>query len=404
MTKSQKFIDKYRQISYNFIYFCASGCTSLLLLAQTQWPASSVGAGVFIAIIEKLVLSTIRDVAAKANVHPSTVSRVFSGNARISERTRRRVLAAAKTLNFQPNAIARSLSVRRTHTIGLVIPHVYEGYFEDSFFPQIMNGLLAVTYANQYRLLVSGCESYSDEIVQTLQILGSRQADGIIVTSGRLDVNTVGELREHGVPLVLIGHPPEQHEDVGWVDANNCEDTRGVIARLIELGHRRIAYVGGDPDTRVVKERLEGYQQAMSAAGIEINPAWIDYGYFAEDGGYQAVSRTRVGDDLPTAYYAANDLMAAGILRALRERSIAVPDAVSVVGTNDSPEASHMAPMLTSLRVPYKQIAVTAAQMLIDAIKEDTLPVGHRLLSSQLIERETTAQCRLAENMNRITD
>ncbi|MBX2999776.1 MAG: LacI family DNA-binding transcriptional regulator [Caldilineaceae bacterium] len=338
-------------------------------------------------------MSTIRDVAAKANVHPSTVSRVFSGNARISERTRRRVLAAAKSLNFQPNAIARSLSVRRTHTIGLVVPHVYTGYFEDSFFPQIMSGLLDVTYAHHYRLLVSGCESYADEIVQTLQILRSRQADGIIVTSGRLDVNTVGELREQGTPLVLIGRPPDQHGDVGWVDADNQEDTRRIIARLIELGHRRIAYVGGDPDTRVVKERLEGYQQAMTAAGIAVNPAWVDYGYFAEDGGYQAVGRTQTGDNSPTAYYAANDLMAIGILRALRERQIDVPGAVSVVGTNDSPEASHLRPALTSLRVPYKRIAAIAAHMLINAIKEDSLPTGHQILSSQLIERETTAQC-----------
>jgi DNA-binding LacI/PurR family transcriptional regulator len=134
----------------------------------------------------------------------------------------------------------------------------------------------------------------------------------------------------------------------------------------------------------------------MTAAGIAVNPSWIDYGYFAEDGGYQAVGRTQTGDDSPTAYYAANDLMAVGILRALRERSIAVPGAVSVVGTNDSPEASHMSPPLTSLRVPYKQIAATAAQMLITAIKEETTPTGHYLLSSQLIERETTARCLLS--------
>ena len=338
-------------------------------------------------------MSTIRDVAAKANVHPSTVSRVFSGNARISDRTRRRVLAAAKALNFQPNAIARSLSVRRTHTLGVIVPHVFKGYFEDSFFPEIMSGLLDVTYANEYRLLVSGCESYNDEIVQTLQILATRQADGIIVTSGRLDVNTVGELRVQATPLVLIGQPPEQHNDVAWVDADNCEDTRKVIARLIELGHRRIAYVGGDPDTRVVKERLEGYCRAMHEGGIAVDPSWIDYGYFAEDGGYQAVQRTQAGSTPPTAYYAANDLMAIGILRALRERQIAVPDAVSVVGTNDSPEAGHLSPALTSLHVPYREIAAAAAQMLIDAIKEDVTPTGSRIFASTLVERQTTAVC-----------
>jgi DNA-binding LacI/PurR family transcriptional regulator len=274
-----------------------------------------------------------------------------------------------------------------------VVPHVFKGYFEDSFFPQIMSGLLDVTYANQYRLLVSGCESYKDEIVQTLQILGSRQADGIVVTSGRLDVNTVGELREQETPLVLIGRPPEQHKDVAWVDADNREDTRKVIDYLLGLGHRRIAYVGGDPDTRVVKERLEGYQQAMSEAGIPIDPTWIDYGYFAENGGYQAVHRTQVGSNPPTAYYAANDLMAIGILQGLYDRNLAVPAAVSVVGTNDSPEARHLRPALTSLCVPYRRIAAMAAQILIDAIKEGTTPRRSHLLTSQLIERETTAKC-----------
>lgn len=336
-------------------------------------------------------MATIRDVAARANVHPSTVSRVFSGNARISERTRRRVLAAARMLNFQPNAIAQSLSVKRTRTIGLVVPHVYQGYFDDSFFPQIMSGLLEATYANHYRLLVSGCQDYKDEIVQTLQILGSRQADGIVVTSGRLDVNTVGELRGCQTPLILIGRPPVQHHDIGWVDADNVGDTRRVIEYLINLGHRRIAYVGGDPDTRVVNERLEGYLQAMSEAGLLFEPTWINYGFFAEDGGYQAVQRTMSGRHPPTAYYAANDLMAIGILRGLSERGIAVPHNVSVVGTNDSPEAAHLQPALTSLRVPYRQIAATAGEILISSILEGTLPSGSRLLTSQLIERETTA-------------
>lgn len=334
-------------------------------------------------------MSTIRDVAAKANVHPSTVSRVFSGNASISELTRRRVLAAAKTLNFQPNAIARSLSVQRTHTIGLVVPHVYPGYFDDSFFPQIMRGLLTVTYANQYRLLVSGCESYGDEITQILTILGTRQVDGIIITSGRLDVNTVGTLREHTVPLVLIGRPPAQHADAAWVDADNMQDTRRVIEHLIALGHRRIAYVGGDPDTRVVKERLDGYQQAMAAAGLRICPHWVDYGYFAEEGGYQAVQRIHSDKETPTAYYAANDLMAIGILRALHERNISVPGQVSVIGTNDSAEASHLVPALTSLRVPYGEIAAEAARILITAIQQGALPARHHVVASQLVERAT---------------
>ncbi len=303
------------------------------------------------------------------------------------------MLAAAKILNFQPNAIARSLSVKRTHTIGLVVPHVYTGYFDDSFFPQMMRGLLRVTYANQYRLLVSGCESYTDEITQTLTILGTRQVDGLIITSGRLDVNTVGTLRTHEIPLVLIGRPPDHHADTAWVDADNAQDTCMVITHLIGLGHQRIAYVGGDPDTRVVKERLDGYQQAMSAAGLPIYPQWIEYGYFAEEGGHQAVQRIHVGAEAPTAYYAANDLMAIGILRALRERNVSVPGQVSVIGTNDSAEASHLSPPLTTLHVAYTEIAAAAAEILISAIQGGVLPDRHQVIASNLIERATVGPC-----------
>ncbi len=334
---------------------------------------------------------TIRDVAARARVHPSTVSRVFSGHAQISPRTRQRVLEAAQALNFRPNAIARSLSVQRTQTIALVVPHVFEGYFQDAFFPQLMAGLLAVTYSHGYRLLLGGCESYSDEIVQILDILRTRQADGIVVASSRLDVDTVGELQRQAPPLVLIGHPPAHHPDVAWVDADNQAATREVVEYLIRLGHRRIAYVGGDPDNTVVKERLEGYREAMARAGLPVEAHWIDYGYFAEDGGYQAVARTRVKPErAPTAYYAGNDLMAVGLLRGLRERGLRVPQDVSVVGTNDSPEARHLTPELTSLRVPYREMGAAAAEMLIQAIQEGGRPRGHRLLSSKLVIRAST--------------
>lgn len=338
-------------------------------------------------------MPTIRDVAAKAGVHPSTVSRVFSGRASISPETRRRVLEAAQALNFQPNAIARSLSEQRTRTIGIVVPHVFNGFFEDSFFPQVMQGLLRATYAAGYRILVSGSSSHQDEIDQVREILGSRQADGIVVMSSRLDVDTVGTLQSKGTPFVLLGHPPADHPGVAWADADNRQATREAVSYLIGLGHRRIAYVGGDPDVLVTKERLQGYRDALEAAGIRPHSGWIDYGYFAEDGGYQAVARMMaLGDQAPTAYYAANDLMALGILRGLRERGIPVPQAVSVVGTNDSPEAGHVHPALTSLHVPYAAMAEAAASMLIQAIEEGRSPTGFTLLPCRLVVRETTAR------------
>ncbi len=339
-------------------------------------------------------MSTIRDVAARAGVNPSTVSRAFSGRAKISEYTRRRVFAAAEELGFHPNAIARSLSVQRTETIAIVIPHIFPGYFEDAFFPQVMRGLLDVAYQHGFRVLVGGSNSHEDNITQTFQILGSRQADGIVVLSNRLDVDTVGALRKQKTPFVLVGRPPAHYADISWVDADNERYTQMAVAYLLQLGHKRIAFVGGDPEVAVTHERLNGYQAALAAAGIGGKSDWIDYGYFAEAGGYIAVQRmVRLGQAAPTAYYAANDLMAIGVLRALRTLHIAVPGEVSVIGTNDAPEALHVVPSLTTLRVPYAEMAALAVEILIGAIDSGETQSVQRYLECQLMIRDSTGPC-----------
>ncbi|CAN5647939.1 maltose operon transcriptional repressor MalR [soil metagenome] len=336
-------------------------------------------------------MATIRDVAARAGVNPSTVSRAFSGQAKISEHTRQRIFVAAEELNFHPNAIARSLSVRRTQTIAIVVPHIFSGYFEDSFFPQVMRGLLAVGYQHGFRILVGGSNSHEDNITQTFQILGSQQADGIVVLSNRLDVDTVGALRKQKMPFVLIGRPSAHYADISWVDADNERYTQMAVAYLIQQGHQRIAFVGGDPEVAVTRERLKGYSAALDAAGISQHPDWIDYGYFAEAGGYTAVQRMmRLGQAAPTAYYAANDLMAIGVMRALRALQIAVPGEVSVIGTNDAPESQHVVPSLTTLRVPYAEMAILAAESLIEAIIKGERPSVQRYLDCELLIRDST--------------
>lgn len=337
-------------------------------------------------------MATIRDVAAQAGVNPSTVSRVFSGKAKISKHTQQRVLAAATALDFHPHAIARSLSVRRTNTVAIVVPHIFPGYFEDCFFPQVMRGLLEVAHSNGFRILVSGSRSHEDHTSQTFEILGSRQVDGIVVLSNRLDVDTVGALRQQPTPFVLVGRPPANYPNVSWVDADNEHYTQEAIAYLIRLGHRRIAFVGGDPDVAVTAERVNGYVTALERANLPRRQEWIDFGYFVEDGGYQAVQRMSVlGAEAPTAYYAANDLMAIGVMRALRERGLCVPEQVSVIGTNNSPESAHVYPALTTLHVPYARMAAQALEILIQGIRQGTMPIVQKYVDCTLVERASTA-------------
>ena len=336
-------------------------------------------------------MATIRDVATKAGVNPSTVSRVFSGKAKISKATQQRVLAAAAALDFHPNAIARSLSVRRTHTAAIVVPHIFPGYFEDCFFPQIMQGLIDVAYQRDFRILVSGSNSHEDNITQTFQILGSRQADGIVVLSNRLDVDTVGALRQQPTPFVLIGRPPSHYQDINWVDADNERHSKEAVEYLLTLGHRRIAFVGGDPDVAVTAERLRGYRAALAAANIPLCQSWVDFGYFAEDGGFQAVQRMmQLGREQPTAYYAANDLMAIGVMRALRERGICVPGEISVIGTNNSPESAHVHPGLTTVQVPYAEMAATALKILLEHIENPCAEPMQQYVDCKLLVRGST--------------
>jgi DNA-binding LacI/PurR family transcriptional regulator len=339
-------------------------------------------------------VATIRDVAKKANVHSSTVSRVFSGNLSISEATRERVFAAAKELGFWPNAIARSLSTQRTNTIGIVIPHIFEGFFNDSFFPQLMRGMLEASYKKGFRLIVGGCENYEDEIDQIKQIMASSQADGIIVMSSRLDVDTVGELQNHNTPFVLIGHPPSgENQGIAWVDADNQKATQEAVQYLIDLGHKKIAFVGGDPENLTSQEREKSFNTTLDLAGIPRDPNLVHHGFFDESGGFNSVARMlKLGENSPTAFYAANDLMAVGIIRALKKNNIRVPEDISVIGTNNAPISEYAQPAISTVDVPYAKMAGKAVEMLIEKIEQGEMSQTNFTLECSLVLRDSTAE------------
>ena len=255
-----------------------------------------------------------------------------------------------------------------------------------------MRGMLDAAYKHNYRLVLGGSQGYQDEISQIVNIMQSSQADGIIVMSSRLDVDTIDQLNDLNTPFVLIGNPPyKKHAHITWVDADNQQATRQAVEHLLNLGHQKIAYVGGDPKNLTTRERQLAYEETMQAAGITPNPKWIDYGYFDEPGGYTAVQRMKtLGNQIPSAYYAANDLMAIGILRALDELNLKVPKDISVIGTNNSYISKHTTPPLTTVEVPYAEIARKATNLLHTQItKNNTVPANY-VESCKLIVREST--------------
>jgi DNA-binding LacI/PurR family transcriptional regulator len=334
---------------------------------------------------------TIKHVAQLAQVHPSTVSRVFSGHAKISESTRSRVMDAANRLNFHPNAIARSLTTRRAHTLGMVIPYTQEEFFLDSFFPQIMRGLGDVAYQQGFRLMLTGVEDPQHEPKATLQLIRSHQVDGMIVQASRVGVDTTDVLLDEHLPFVLLGRPVEDKPEISWIEVDARQATLEAVQHLTALGHRRIAFIGGRPNMVVTLDRLQGYRQALEEAGLPYNERLIGYGEFRQDGGSEAMRQfLALGNDRPTGVFAANDLMAIGAMEAIASASLCVPSDCSVVGSNDSPIAALTSPSLTSSRAPYFELAREAALALIAQLGNQPAEPVKKLIPCQLIVRDST--------------
>jgi DNA-binding LacI/PurR family transcriptional regulator len=341
---------------------------------------------------EAFVKATIKHVAELAHVHPSTVSRVFSGSAKISEVTRRRVMDAAGQLNFHPNAIARSLTTQRAHTLGMIIPYTQEEFFLDSFFPQVLRGLANTAYRQGFRLILAGVDDPAHEPEAALQLVRSQQVDGMIVQASRVGVDTTDVLLAEHLPFVLLGRPVHDTPAISWIEVDAHQSTREAVRYLIGLGHQRVAFIGGRPNMVVTIDRLQGYRQALDEAGLAFDERLIGYGEFRQDGGAGAMHQLlTLGEERPTAVFAANDLMAIGAIQALREANLEIPRDCSVVGSNDSPIATLTNPRLTSSRAPYYDLACEAAQALIAHIEcEPTAPVK-KLLPCELIMRDSTA-------------
>ena len=336
--------------------------------------------------------ATIKHVAELAGVHPSTVSRVFSGNAKISDSTRQRVTSAAEQLNFHPNAIARSLTTRHTHTLGMVIPFTQEEFFLDPFFPLVLHGLSDVACRRGFRLLLAGADDPKHEPKAALQLIRSHQVDGMFVQASRVGVDTTDVLLAEHLPFVLLGRPVDDTPEISWIEVDARQATREAIRHLTAIGHRRIAFIGGRPNMVVTLDRLEGYRQALDEAGLAYDERLIGYGEFRQDGGASAMRQfLALGVDRPTGVFAANDLMAIGAMQALEEAGLSVPGDCSVVGSNDSPIAALTSPRLTSSRAPYFELAREAALALISQLGDQPAEPVKKLLPCQLIVRDSTA-------------
>jgi len=298
---------------------------------------------------------TIHDVAARAGVSVATVSRVLNGKAPVKEETAAQVLEIARSLRYVPNVAARSLSSRRHHTIGVVLPDVH-----GEFFSEVIRGIDVAARKEGYHILVSGSHSDPGELEEVLDAMHGR-VDGVIVMSPEDGANRVqDQIRDH-LPLVLLNAHTDGHDTV---TIDNYGGAHAMVEPLSALGHTHIAFIRGPEHNADARERLRGYRHAMRRLLRGGTRALELAGDFSEESGFVAGKAIAVMTPRPTAVFAANDSMAVGALGAFSAASLRVPDDVAVAGFDDIPIARYVAPPLTTVHVDIAEIGRRAFDLL----------------------------------------
>ena len=325
---------------------------------------------------------TAHDVAARAGVSQPTVSLVLSRNphARIAPETRERVLRAASELGYRANLVARGLKGSRSYALGLLVPDIRNPFFVD-----VMSGAERVATAAGYALLLS--EQQIATIDAQLETMRSRLIDGVLIDA--VGAASLPENALEGLNVVLIDEPPSER----WPGVASDALGAGRLAaeHLLALGHRRVAFVGPATDIHGTRMRERGFIQALRAAGITLESAYLRRVPATTAGGRAAMRAllTLRPDQKPTAVFCGNDLLAVGALKECSTSGVRVPDDLSIVGCDDVELARLVTPELTTVAVPARELGARAARLLLAAIegKAARASLAARPLAVSLVTR-----------------
>lgn len=329
------------------------------------------------------------DVAVIAGVAKSTVSRVMSGEATLSVRaeTRQRILAIAAELGYQPDSRARALRLRRTHTLGIVVPEI-----DNPAFGTIIRSAQKAAVARGYSLFISLADKDQPDGELYRRLVAGSRVDGVLVTTTS-DPALVAELRRRAISYVLVNR--ESPGETASIIVDYVDGTVRAVAHLAGLGHRRLALISGPLGQYTGRKRLEGYQRGLAAAGLPFDPdlvAECNYGW--EEAGDALATMLSAPGGPPTAVCAANAVVASGTIARARRLGLAVPDDLSVVALLDGPLAAMSAPAITAMRYPFEELGRIAVEALIDRLETGTEIAPRTLAPVGLEERESTAELR----------
>lgn len=329
-------------------------------------------------------MATMKDVAERAHVSTATVSHVLNGTRLVQSPTRERVLAAIQDLGYEMDGIARSLRVRATFTLALIIPDL-----SNPFFPELAMAVQQDAARAKYDVVIYSIDvphGGSQELfAHYLQAIRRKRYDAVIVAETVLmEPAARHQMVASGVPVVLIGGTPHPEADRVYID--DYAAARDVMDYLIRKGHTTIGHITGAPGMVSSAERLRGYRDSLRSAGLLASPELEVSGTFLRDGGYAGMQRLLACSPRPSAVFAANDLTALGAIRACFDASVTVPDDVAIVGFDDIALAADLRPALTTVYHGQREIGRDVVRLALARLRgecpeeKQTMIIPHRLI------------------------
>jgi len=331
---------------------------------------------------------TLREVALRAGVHPSTVSRALNAATRglVNDATTERVLRAARELGYRPNSMARGLKINKSFTIGMLLPDL-----TNPLFPPIVRGIEDILGAVDYTLILGNTDNDAEREQHLIASMMDRRVDGLILATAHRKTPAIDQLVAAGVPVVLVNRTV----DTPQVPAVTADDHAGIglaVRHLVELGHTKIAHVGGPQHVSTGLARYQSFLAWMKTESRGADPELVVFAdWYHEDPGAKAFRSLLDRRIEFSAVVAANDLIAIGCYAVLADAGRSIGDDISIVGYNDIPFADKLSPPLTTIRIPHYQIGVKAAELMLDILEdaERTGPVSIRLAPSLVVRQST---------------
>lgn len=328
---------------------------------------------------------TIKDVARAAGVSPSTVSRALNDSPLVNEETKARIRRTAARLGYEQNDLARGLVKGSSGAVGLIVPDITNPFFAD-----IARGVGEVARTRGYGVLLCSTEGDPELERSQLQLLRRKRVDGFLLTAVTADDPHLDDLAQAGVPFVLVSRLVRA-VDAPFVVVDDRQGARLAVEHLVGLGHRKIGFIGGPANVQSSQDRMAVYREIVATQRLPVRKRWAVYADFTQAAGRNEGYRMLGLPHRPTAVFAANDMIALGVLEAAEDLGLRVPEVLSVVGYDDIRYASLPRIQLTTVAQPTQEMGRIATEYLVDVIEGRRRQKLRKVLLPKLVVRGTTA-------------